>query len=154
MQIIVRSARDHEPERKLARGLRGGANAVGGVRDVEDRIVGVPRCVFDRASDQPGRCAQTNGFSDRRGVTIGMLEPTGTYGGAYAQVSKGQVAGSVAASPGRKQSPNGQAPVSRQRMRSLNPSGRTKSESSSSGLLERNTSKNAFWNTAQALAVP
>jgi len=34
MEIVIRSARKHEPERKLARGLRRGADAIGSVRDV------------------------------------------------------------------------------------------------------------------------
>ena len=119
-----------------------------------------PPCIGLALIDVPGEDLgrfkmKTRGSENaHRGVTMGMLVPMGTYGGAYCHVSKGQVPGSLGVSVGRKQSPNGQAPVSRHRIRSPNPSGRTKSESSSSGSRERSTSKNAFSKTAQAFAVP
>src|SRR5438093_11765833 len=61
------------------------------------------------------------------GVTIGMLVPSGRNGASYGQVSIGTSPFSE-----RNATPNGEAPVSRQRTRSQSPSGRTTSDCSSS----------------------
>ena len=77
-QIVLGSCRQHERERQSARGFDGGADALDGLVEIEQRLARLAGRILDRAADEAGLgCEPDRRSNDVRRVAETLLEVGG-----------------------------------------------------------------------------